>query len=293
MNIAIITGATSGMGKRMAIEIDKSIPCIQEFWLFGRRRDRLEALKTDLSKSCRIFCDDLTAPDFLRRLNKALHSGNPSIVFLVNAAGYGKIGSVKDLSLEDQLGMIDLNIRALTGICKLCIPYMSKHSRIINFASSAAFLPQPSFAVYAAGKSYVLSLSRSLNNELRGSGCSVTAVCPGPVKTEFFDIAETTGKIPVYKYLFMADPVKVCKKALHDSMAKSELSVYGLSMKALWLLTKLIPVRLIFIFIDLYNMIPHTADNSGTGGIWKKHCRSRNKPLSLNHNHKIKRRKKH
>ena len=155
---------------------------------------------------------------------KLLTKEKPEIVFLVNAAGFGKIGSVKNLSTEDQLGMVDLNIRVLTGIAKLSLPYMAKHSRIINFASAAAFLPQPSFAVYAASKSYVLSFSRSLNEELQGSGCYVTAVCPGPVKTEFFDIAETTGKIPFYKYLFMADPGNVCRKALVDSIIKKDMS---------------------------------------------------------------------
>lgn len=291
MNIAIITGATSGMGKRMAIEIDNSIPSIQEFWIIGRRRDRLHALSIDLSKPCRIFCDDLTDSDFFDRFSKILSSEKPSVSFLVNAAGYGKIGSVKSLSLEDQLGMINLNIRVLTGMCKLCLPYMSDHSRIINFASGAAFLPQPSFAVYAASKSYVLSLSRSLNNELKGSGCYVTAVCPGPVKTEFFDIAETTGKIPVYKYLFMADPIKVCKKALRDSISGSELSVYGISMKLLAILTKLVPIKLIFMFMNLCSIIPGVSDGSGAGSAWRKH--NKNKKITLTQNRRIKHRKKH
>ncbi len=255
MNVAIITGASSGMGHRMAIEIRNQIPNVQEYWLFGRRKNRLKALKKTLRKPCRLFDEDLTSSDFLSKYKRLLSDEKPNIVFLVNAAGFGKIGNIRDLSLKDQLSMIDLNVRALTGICKLSLPFMSENSRIINFASSAAFLPQPAFAVYAAGKSYVLSFSRSLNEELRGTGCHVTAVCPGPVKTEFFDIAETTGRIPFYKYIFMADPKKVCRKALIDSINKADISVYGMSMKLVMILSKITPVPLILLALRVMNFL--------------------------------------
>ncbi|ETP73878.1 short-chain dehydrogenase of unknown substrate specificity [Lachnospiraceae bacterium JC7] len=253
MKVAIITGATSGMGRRMAMELNDQIPNIQEFWLFGRRMERLWELERMLSKPCRLFAEDLLSDEFLPDYEKTLSKEKPEIVFLVNAAGFGKIGKIHELSLSDQLGMVDLNVRALTGICRLSLPYMAAHSRIINFASAAAFLAQPSFAVYAASKSYVLSFSRSLNEELHGTGCHATAVCPGPVKTEFFDIAETTGKIPFYKYLFMADPEKVCHKALVDSITKSDMSVYGAGMKVFMIFAKLMPTRLIFLMMRCLN----------------------------------------
>lgn len=241
MNIALITGATSGMGRRMVLELNDRIPAIQEFWLIGRREDRLLQLERELTHPVRTFSLDLTDPFSLSSLQTALENENPRILFLVNAAGFGKIGAVATLSLQDQLTMIDLNVRSLTGMCRTALPFMAPHSRIINFASSAAFIPQSHFSVYAASKSYVLSFSRSLNAELAGTGCYVTAVCPGPVKTEFFDIAETTGNIPAYKHLFMAKPERVCKKALIDSVTKQDISVYGLSMKALHVATKLLP----------------------------------------------------
>ena len=253
MKVAIITGATSGMGRRMAIELNDQIPNIQEFWLFGRRTERLTELDGILRKPCRLFPEDLLSDDFLSEYESTLSKEKPEIVFLVNAAGFGKIGKIGELGLTDMLGMTDLNMRVLTGICRLSLPYMSAHSRIINFASAAAFLPQPSFAVYAASKSYVLSFSRSLNEELHGTGCHVTAVCPGPVRTEFFDIAETTGRIPFYKYLFMADPEKVCHRALVDSIRKNDISVYGISMKAFMIFTKLIPAKLIFLMMRCLN----------------------------------------
>ena len=130
---------------------------------------------------------------------------------------------------------------------------MAPKSRILNFASSAAFLPQPNFAVYAASKSYVLSFSQSLAEELRTTGIRVTAVCPGPVKTEFFERAETSGHIPFYKYLFMANPEKVCHLALMDSVLGKGMSVYGVSMKLLRILSKLLPTKLIMLSMRLLN----------------------------------------
>ena len=175
MKIAIITGATSGMGRRMAIELNDTIPNIEAFWLFGRRLERLEALEKQLTKPCRFFTDDLQTSTARDTLQRALAEETPEIVFLVNAAGYGQIGTIRGLSLEAQLGMVDLNISALTAITRLCLPYMATKSRIVNFASSAAFLPQPNFAVYAASKSYVLSFSQSLAEELRSTGMPTTA----------------------------------------------------------------------------------------------------------------------
>lgn len=253
MKIAIITGATSGMGRRMAIELNDTISNIQEFWLFGRRADRLEELEKQLTKPCRFFTVDLQLCSARDMLKQALVEKQPEIVFLVNAAGYGQIGTIEGLSLEDQLGMVDLNIGALTAITRLCLPYMAAKSRIINFASSAAFLPQPNFAVYAASKSYVLSFSQSLAEELRTTGIRVTAVCPGPVKTEFFERAETSGHIPFYKYLFMANPEKVCRLALMDSVLGKDISIYGTSMKLLRIFSKLLPTKLIMMIMRLLN----------------------------------------
>ncbi len=253
--IAVVTGATSGMGRKMAEEINDSIPNVSEIWLFGRRKDRLEELDRVLTKKTRLFPMDLQSDFSLAEYEKLLADEKPQIVFLVNAAGFGKIGTISSLSIKDQLGMIDLDMRALTALTRLSIPYLSKKSRIINFASMAAFLPQPSFAVYAACKSYVLSFSRALNEELRGTGCVVTAVCPGPVRTEFFDIAETSGRIPFYKLFFMADPDKVVRKAFRDSVTGRDISIYGASMNAFALMTKLLPHSFIFFIMRRINRL--------------------------------------
>ena len=153
--------------------------------------------------------------------------------------------------MEEQAEMVDVNCRALTWISRICIPYMADNSRIINFASVAAFMPQPSFAVYAATKAYVMSFTRALNCELRKKNIYALAVCPGPADTGFFATAERIGgkQAGAYKELFMAKPEQVVKKAIHDSVMKREVSVYSIPMQALRVITKIIPRKLIFGFL--------------------------------------------
>ena len=179
-------------------------------------------------------------------MRAALLDEKPALRILVNAAGFGRTGTVAEIAAEEpfiQTDMIDLNCRALTAITEICLPFMRKGSRIINLASAAAFCPQPSFAVYAATKAYVLSFSRALHMELKSKGIYVTAVCPGPVKTEFFRVSgELTGTL---KKLTVAGTQAVVRKALKDSLAKKQLSVYGPPMKAARAGAKLLPHSLI------------------------------------------------
>lgn len=241
MKIAIVTGASSGMGQEAVIQIADRFSGIDEIWMIARRKDRMKALEGRAPSQLRSFGLDLTKQEDLAKLEHLLKEEKPDVKFLINSAGFGKIGYVGELDMESETGMVRLNCEALCAVTHMVLPFMSKNSRIIQFASSAAFLPQPKFAIYAATKSFVLSYSRALGAELRGKGIYVTAVCPGPVKTEFFDIAESTGVVPLYKKLVMADPKKVVKLALRDSMMGKSLSVYGFLMKAFSLLCKVIP----------------------------------------------------
>lgn len=245
MKIAIVTGASSGMGREAVIQIADRFSGIGEIWAVARRGERLSELARQLPVPLRIFPLDLCEKDALRILSAALEKEKPEVKILVNSAGYGKIGKVGELGMDDETGMVALNCEALCAVTHLVLPYIPDHSRIIQFASSAAFLPQAGFAIYAATKSFVLSYSRALNAELRGRDITVTAVCPGPVKTEFFDIAETTGVIPLYKRLAMADPKKVVRLALRDSMMGKGISVYGPLMKAFYVLCKVCPHELL------------------------------------------------
>ena len=225
MKIAIVTGASSGMGREFIRQIANRFKGLDEIWAIARREERLEELKEEILVPLRPFSIDLTDHRELMELQTALEEERPDVKWLVNGAGFGKIGPVGEVSLYDETGMIRLNCEALCAVTHMVLPYLSGNSRVMNFASAAAFLPQPRFAIYAATKSFVLSYSRALNEELNPRGIYVTAVCPGPVKTEFFDIAETTGKIALYKRLMMAAPDKVVRTALRDSMMGRSVSV--------------------------------------------------------------------
>ena len=163
--IAVITGASSGMGREMAFQLADRFEVLEEIWLIARRKERLEELRGQFPAAIRCFALDITDETERKQLEMALAEEKPDVKFLVNAAGIGKIGNVGDLSEGDECGMVRLNCEALCAMPHLVLPYMSRGSRIIQFASSAAFLPQPKFAIYAATKSFVLSYSRALKQE--------------------------------------------------------------------------------------------------------------------------------
>lgn len=244
--VAIVTGATSGFGKIFARLIDENIyKAVDEIWIIGRREEALEELALSLNKDVRLFPMDLTKAESMDMIKESLSADKIAVKFLVNAAGFG-INTPFEANTEAEAhDMIQLNCVALTDLTKICLPYMAYNSRIVNFASVAAFMPQPNFAVYAATKSYVLSFSRALNAEVSKNGIFVTTVCPGPAATEFFDIAEKGGSYPKYKELFWADPEKVVAKAFRDSIHKIEISVYSPSMNGMRVLTKVLPHKLL------------------------------------------------
>ena len=182
MNIIIITGASSGIGMEFALQMDNHFDNIDEFWLVARNRSRLTELAKAMGHRTRIFAMDITKRENLDMLESMVSereaadnagfekeanenirngiSGEQHIVrMLVNCAGYGMMGNFAGQNRDTVLGMIRLNCEALTDLTHRMIPYMKRNSRIIQMASSAAFLPQPDFAVYAATKSYVVCFS--------------------------------------------------------------------------------------------------------------------------------------
>lgn len=247
--IALITGASSGMGMEFVKQIARKYKKLDEIWVIARRADVFISLQKEISIKLRAVSLDLTSEKSLLEIKTLLNTEKPLIQLLVNSAGFGKIGSFSEIPYEDTIGMIKLNCTALTAITYLCLPYMRKGSHIIELSSAASFLPQPYFTVYAATKAYVQSFSRALHRELADKGIIVTAVCPGPVKTEFFERAETVSKRPDYKKLFMAEPDKVVALALSDTARKKDISVYGMNIKLLQTLAKLLPHRLVLRFM--------------------------------------------
>ncbi len=247
MNIVIITGASSGMGTEFALQLDAALSMknVDEIWLIARRKEALLEVASVLEHTSRVLDMDVTKRSDMDRLKALLYREKPDIRMLVNCAGYGVLGDFDEQNEEDVTGMVDLNCRALTQMTHMCLPYMKRNSRIVQLASSAAFVPQKSFAVYAATKSYVLSFSRGLAEDLKKRGIYVTAVCPGPVDTPFFEIAEKGGNTMTIKKMVMAKAEDVVEQAIQDVRNKKRVSVYGMPMRATQLITKVLPHDLI------------------------------------------------
>lgn len=247
MKIAVITGASSGIGREFARQISKCYRKLDQIWLVARSTSKLEKVKEELEResqiTVKIYDGDLLRDYIYYRLEKDLAKERPDIRMLVNAAGFGKTGTVAQTNEQTLTDMVELNCKALTRVTAKCLPYLSKGSRIVNAASAAAFAPQPKFAVYAATKSYVLSFSRALGMEVKGRGVIVTAICPGPVDTPFFKVSG--GLNNKAKEAVMAKPEAVVKKALRDTRKGRDISIYGAAMKGVKTAVKLLPDTLV------------------------------------------------
>lgn len=243
--IALVTGASSGMGKEFVREISDRLPWLDEIWAVARNREALDALQEEVPVAkIRKFALDITKKEDRETLKKELETHKPAVRVFVASAGAGIQKKVEDTPLEELENMTELNCTALTSLTALCLPYCKKNGRIILMSSAAAFLPQPGFAVYAATKAYVLSFARALRRELKGQA-SVTVVCPGPVDTAFLEKMGGREQMPSYKKHFIARPEAVVRKAMRDSARGKEMSVYGMSMKSLRLLSRAFPQRVL------------------------------------------------
>ena len=242
--IAVITGASSGMGRDFAIRLDER-ESFDEIWVIARRRERLEALSSQLHAPVRPLAMDLTDPASLTEYHDLLAAECPHVAVLVNAGGYGKFARHDEVSMEDTLGMIDLNCRALTAITQYTLPYMEEGGQIFQLGSLSSFQPVPYMNVYAASKAFVLSYSRALNVELKPRGIRVMAVCPGWVRTEFFDRAEQGEKktVTYFNRTYASDDV--VKLALRDMERGRDVSILGLPVRNQVRIVKLLPHKLI------------------------------------------------
>ena len=248
-NIAIVTGASAGMGKDFVKELLNQ-KNVDEIWMIARRADRLNELELLAPGKCKGISLDLRNMESFDKIKEILSLEHPRIQYLVNAAGMGRRGMVEEIDEEAHAMLLDVNVRALTCMTRICLPYMKEGSRIVQFCSGSAFLPQPKFASYAASKSYVLSFSRALRAEVRKRGITVTAVCPGPVRTEFFDAAGS--EIAPAKKRFLADSEAVVKKAMKDAKKGKALSVYGTSIKLVHLAGKILPTEWVLCAMNVF-----------------------------------------
>lgn len=247
MNIAVVTGASSGLGYHFAKQIDNK--GFDEIWLIARREDRLSELSSQLKTKARVIPLDLTKEDSFSFYKSLLEAEKPDISMLINSSGFGKFGRYDDIAFEDADAMIKLNISALVKLTELSLPFMKEGGEIIEIASCAAFQPLPFMNVYAATKAFVLSYSNALRAELKDRRINVLAVTPSWIKTEFIGIAKDTKRPDsVNKFMFMAAPEAVVKKALRDSKKRRAMSVYGFFTKMQRVMTKLSPSNLSIAF---------------------------------------------
>jgi len=189
--VALITGASAGLGAEFARQLARRGTRLV---LVARREDRLRTLADEVGNA-RVIAMDLSAHDAAERLVADLDAAGDEVELLINNAGFGQIGRFASLDAKRQREMIDLNIGTLTDLCRLIAPRMieRKSGGILNIASTAAFQPGPNMAVYFATKAYVLSFSEALHEELKPQGVHVSALCPGPTRTEFGDVAGFGG----------------------------------------------------------------------------------------------------
>ena len=242
MKIAVVTGASSGMGKEFVLQLGKYVQ-VDEIWVIARRAEALESLQKEVSTPIRPVCLDLCEEDSYLQYQDLLAKEQPEVLLLVNAAGFGKFGDFRKIPLMDDLRMIDLNCKALVAMTRLTMPYMPKGSHILQLDSLSAFQPVPYIATYGATKSFVLSYARAVNAELKGQGIRMMTMNPGWVKTEFFNHAlQTNGesKVQYYNHLYEAkDVVATGLKDLYKT--KKDVSVHGLPIRNQVRLVKLLP----------------------------------------------------
>ena len=188
---------------------------LDEIWIIARRADRLEEMAQSSKIKTRVVALDLTDRQSISVIEDMLRAENPDIRILINNAGFGKLGYVYELEREAQMNMVELNCASVTGLCAVCLRYMQRNSFIINIASIAAFAPNPRMAVYCSTKAYILSFTKCIREELKPRGINALAVCPGPMSTEFLDVAGISGgKSKTFETLPDCNPASVAKKSL-------------------------------------------------------------------------------
>ncbi len=247
MNIAIVTGASSGLGEEYVRCLAEQYDSVEGIWVIARREDRLEQLKARFpGKTIRPIALDLTQNESYAALRDLLEQEKPRVSVLINNAGFGTLGDFDTMELFSQTRMVDLNNRALTAVTSAALPYMAKGSFVINVCSIASFAPNPRMTVYCSTKAYVLSFSKSLRFELKGKGINVMAVCPGPMDTEFLPAAGIEkGASHTFDTLPRVNPAMAAERSLRYAAKGHGIYTPRLFFKLYRLLAKLLPHGLV------------------------------------------------
>lgn len=241
--IAIVTGASSGLGKEFVrlLNVENEV---SEIWAVARSQEKLDQLVAEFTGKIRTFSLDLSSRENISVIEAALGDEDVSVKYLVNNAGFAKFCSYNDISIEESLNMIELNISAVVALGLVCIPYMESGSHIINIASQASFFPLPYQNIYSSTKAFVRNYTRALNVELKEKGITATAVCPGWMDTGLFARGVIGAEKGTNNFSGMVKPRVVAEKAMGDARKGRDISVYGLYVKSTHLLSKLMPQKL-------------------------------------------------
>jgi len=243
----LITGASGGIGSDLARLLAKDK---HNLILVARSENKLNELKVSLEKEfgidVKVYAIDLSVPNATERLFENILKENIQINILINNAGFGDFSAFAESDMAKQEMMINLNILALAKLTHLFLPGMIKsgYGRILNVASLAAFMPGPLMSVYYASKSFVLSFSYAIANELKGTGVTVTVLCPGPTATGFVDAA-TLGESKLFKIMKAAPSIMVAKYAYKYMMKGKLLAIPGIMNKIMWTGVRFSPRKLL------------------------------------------------
>lgn len=261
MKIAIVTGASSGMGREFVLQLPAYVQ-VDEIWAIARREDALNKLREKVSVPVRPVVLDLLDRASFDACAKLLEAEKPDVKLLVNAAGFGKFGSWENISLEDECRMIDLNAKALLVMTRLTVPYMQPGSHILQLDSLSAYQPVPYITTYGATKAFVLSYSRAMNRELKSRGIRMMTMNPGWVKTEFFSHAFQSNQSEVQYFDRLYEAADVVATGLKDLYkTKKDMSIHGFPVKFQVFLVKLVPHK--FVMNIWLNQQKKSKNNKG------------------------------
>lgn len=242
MSLAIITGASSGIGAEFARALSRE--GVDEFWFIARRRERMEELGEELGVKYKVITADLSDRAGIAYVRAALECEKPEVDYLVNCAGFGNFGSFDQLPEGEIERMIDVNVKATVLVTHMTVPYMRRGGRIITMGSGSCFTPLPYFNIYSSGKVFVLHYTKSLNHELKKYGVRATCFCPGWVETEFLGKATAHENVTRPRTSAMK-PMLNCKKVVAGCMRAVKrgrtMYVTGWYTKLQHLLFKLVP----------------------------------------------------
>lgn len=244
MKVAVITGASSGMGKCF-VKYLKDYFDVEAVYVIARRIDRLVELQSFTDIEVLPLQYDLTNRNSFTSYEQFLKDNNPDIRLLINCAGFGKFGEFTSISKEVNMNMVDLNCNALQMMTYLSLPYMHEGSKIIQVASMSSVQPVPYINLYAATKAFVFSFSRALNVELKKRKIHCMALTPYWVRTEFFDVANPNNVIKYYDVIY--EPEYIVKKCYKEITKKhpKDVCVPGKFARMQYRLVKLLPHKLI------------------------------------------------